>query len=210
MKIKQVGIVFLLMLSFSAAWADPFSVSFTGVQTGSTGAPYVDGQTMTITIILDNGSATSASQTWAGADVVSVNLSVNSGAITTIFEPNTLPGDGIDFTLGSFTTDAGGILTSVPSNWSDGNITANTNVTSTNDPTAPLLWQVIDGVAVAYGVGITPFIVTSPPIWSNPVAIIAPAAASAESAPTLSEWVLILLAFMLGGVGYQAAGKAHK
>ncbi len=191
--------LFLVSIISTAA---PFSITSTGIQSApDPDGYYILGQTMTTTIIVDNGGTITQNQTWSATDVVSITFSVNSGAITTIFRPNTAPADGLDHTGGDFTTDNSGILISAPSWWGDDGW--DTNTVSNDIGVHALIWRV-NPELILYGV-ITPDIppiVHSPAAWSNPRSL-------TQAAPTLSQWVLILLALMLGGIGFQAARKTQ-
>ena len=67
---------FLLpLLASSVAVAAPFTVTYTDT-ISSTGIPGLSGQPAVITIVMENGSATPASQTWTSADVTSITLTL--------------------------------------------------------------------------------------------------------------------------------------
>jgi hypothetical protein len=187
----------LLLLSVSTlAVADPYSVTWTDTIAAGSTAPYIVGQSMSVTYVLDNGGTSAASQTWNAVDVVSVKFVLNNGAITTIFDPNST--NGLANTAGSFVTDATGALTSVPSAWIDND--GPSPVISSNDPQGatdlrwyvngsnsvygnrsnPSDWRYADATSVGNNI--------DPADWSNP----ASAAATATSVPTMSLYSLVL------------------
>ena len=138
--------IFLLISFTSSAIASPFTVEFTGTLGAATEAPYIPGEAIKVSIVMDNGGATANSQTWNAADMQSVTFSINNTPITTTLDisPAGNGGNGYALTVGSFTTDAAGNLTAVPSQWAD--INGVTQVSS-NDPNNgdEMAWGIIDG-----------------------------------------------------------------
>lgn len=122
---------------------------FTATCTGTVSSAIVDnvtaGDTAVITFQLDNGGTSLLSQTWNASNIVSVTFNFGNGAHVTTFNPN--GGDGLDFTTGSFVTNASGQLTAVPSEWYD---YTNVNVVSTNSTQTPTQWFVSGFNAVYY------------------------------------------------------------
>ena len=110
--------------------------------------PFNVGEAFTISIVLDNGGNSSASQTWTSADVVSITFSMNDApnTITTVFSAAAL-----DDNTGDFVTDAMGVLTAVPSNWNDSSPT----VLSTNDPDTPTDFYINDNNDVYYNTAVS-------------------------------------------------------
>ena len=208
----------LLLLSLSSfSYAAPYTVTYVDVLGNNGGGvtsspPYNLGEAFTISIVLDNGGTTTASQTWTSADIVSITFSMNDApnTITTVFAPVVLATNA-----GSFVTDAAGVLTAVPSNWNDNNGAVGTlsTVASTNDPNTPSSFFINGVFEVYYSNSIANptdgfdtranmndvvnNIVAA--FWTNPVTAMNPGGATAV--PTLSQWAMILLSLMLMGIG---------
>lgn len=197
----RLAVVSAIILGFSnTAIAAPFSVTWNTTMDAGSDAPYIPGEALSVTIVLDNGGTDAISQTWGVADLVSVTYEINNGAITTVFG-NT----GLNLTSGSFVTDASGVLTAVPSAW--GNFSAPIPVISTNDPRGPanLRW-VLNGINYVYA-AFAPFASANsvapannilPGFWTNPVALNpAPTPGAPAAIPTLSAYGLGLMALAL-------------
>jgi len=103
------------------------------------------GDTAVITYQLDNGGTSLLGQTWTASNIVTVTFNFGNGSHVTTFNPN--GGDGLDFSVGSFVTNASGQLTAVPTDWSD---YSNLNVVSTNSTQTPVEWFVNGSNAVYY------------------------------------------------------------
>ena len=134
---------------------------------------------------------------------------MNNGAITTVFSPVVL-----STATGSFVTDAGGVLTAVPSNWTDfpalGENPGASTIASSNDPATPTVFFIngfngvyhnSDNINVDFNAAdmtnVGNNIIAAN--WTNPVA--APPPASPSAIPTLSQWAMILLSLMLLAIG---------
>jgi PEP-CTERM motif len=88
------------------AWSDTVSAGSTLVTGVSIGDPF------TFSIVVDNGGATTTSQTWTAADFVSASINVDAGAYTGMANnPVNSSSSGV------FQTDAGGNVIAVPSSW---------------------------------------------------------------------------------------------
>jgi len=132
---------------FSAipAHAAIFTATYTGTVSANFGVDNVNvGDTAVITYQLDNGGTSLLGQTWTASNIVTVTFNFGNGSHVTTFNPN--GGDGLDFSVGSFVTNASGQLTAVPTNWED---YSNLNVVSTNSTQTPRSWFV-DGGSVVY------------------------------------------------------------
>jgi hypothetical protein len=140
----------LLLSGSTLAVAAPFSVTRTDTVAPLSQAPYIPGQSLSVTFVLDNGGTSAASQTWNAVDVVSVTYVLNNGAITTVFDPN--GGDGMSDTLGSFVTDWTGALTAVPTHWADDSGTV--PIISSNDPagSTAIWWWVNANNSIYYNI----------------------------------------------------------
>jgi len=123
---------------FTATYTD--TVSYADVDN------VIVGDTAVITYQLDNGGTSLFNQTWTATDIVSVTFNFGNGAHVTTFNPNGVGGNGLDFTTGSFVTNASGQLTAVPF-WRD---TSNVNVVSTNSTQTPTQWFVNGANGVYY------------------------------------------------------------
>jgi hypothetical protein len=122
---------------------------FTATYTDTVSSAAVDnvtaGDTAVITYQLDNGGTSLLGQTWTASNIVTVTFNFGNGSHVTTFNPN--GGDGLDFSVGSFVTNASGQLTAVPTDWSD---YSNLNVVSTNSTQTPVEWFVNGSNAVYY------------------------------------------------------------
>ncbi|KAA1189944.1 PEP-CTERM sorting domain-containing protein [Pseudohalioglobus sediminis] len=128
MFIKRLAISAFFFLFSTTALAEPFSVTWTDTLGAPIEPPYIAGQTVTVTIVLDNGSSDAISQTWTESDIVSVTYLLNNGAIETVFSGSPQLNAG----GGSFVTDGSGALSAVPSAW--GSFTLDAPVVTSNDP----------------------------------------------------------------------------
>lgn len=107
----------LSALATNAAHAAVFDFEYNDTISNSTVPGISLGDTIKITLALDNGGNALNSQTWAAADLQSVTISTNNGATVTTFSAPF--GGSLNFTAGSFVTDGGGALISVLSDWED-------------------------------------------------------------------------------------------
>ena len=192
---------FLSISSFVVA--APFTVTYTDtVLASSTIPPYNTGEAFTISIVLDNGGTSVASQTWTSADITSITFTINDApdTITTVFSPISLT-----TSTGSFVTNAAGVLTAVPSAWNDNGFPLNSTVLSTNDPDLPVNAFFINSANGVYFSNTNVAEMTNvannttAANWSNPVSagVLAPATA----VPALSQWAMIMLSLMLLAIG---------
>ncbi|NCR28696.1 MAG: PEP-CTERM sorting domain-containing protein [Microcystis aeruginosa LE13-04] len=125
---------------FSAipAHAAIFTATYTDTVSANFGVDNVNvGDTAVITYQLDNGGTSLLGQTWTASNIVTVTFNFGNGSHVTTFNPN--GGDGLDFSVGSFVTNASGQLTAVPTDWED---YSNLNVVSTNSTQTPVEWFV--------------------------------------------------------------------
>lgn len=102
----------LLALFCGGAVASPFSVSYVGtIDNGN--SPFtniVDGETYSVTLVMDNGGSSSQSQTWVASDLVSVKWEFNDSR-NVVFEQNIDTSYSQYQVMGNATTDANGALT---------------------------------------------------------------------------------------------------
>ena len=139
-----------LMVMGTNASAVPFSYRFEStISTAPLSLPAAVGDPASITVTLDNGGTSDLSQVWTAAGLQSVTFDVNNGAITVSFFS---PFDGgLDLDFGSFETDATGTLISVPSFWSDQDVTADFAVNFAFD--TDLSWSITDANPVLFDGG---------------------------------------------------------
>lgn len=119
----------MLSLSFSMdiAYATIYSFDYNDTIKGSSISGVSVGDAAKITVNLDNGGTTAASQIWTSLNLASVQFNFNNGAhVSTFFAPHGI--DGLSGTAGNFETDAGGNLVAVMDSWFDQGLT---NWTST-------------------------------------------------------------------------------
>lgn len=189
--------------------AAPFTVTYLDTVRPGDPAPYIPGEEFNINIVLDNGGTSTANQTWTSADIVSITFSINNApnTITTTFSPVVLSSSS-----GSFTTDASGILTAVPTDWSDsasGNDSpVASTVSSTNDANTLNAFYINAGNAVYYtsgpDAGMTNIANNTTPAFWTISSITTP-----TSVPTLSQWSLILLSLILVGYGLFSTRRTY-
>jgi hypothetical protein len=114
---KTLLCVTTLALSLAAASAQAsvvnieFNDTIGGFNSWGLLSGFADGQSAKITLAVDNGGSSVASQTWSFADLLSATINFNNGALLATFAPSALQDD----TGGrSFITDNNGILTQLP------------------------------------------------------------------------------------------------
>ena len=202
--LSALSVGLALMVMGTSASAVPFSYRFESTVSGlTTGFSVLPGDPASITVTLDNGGMSDLSQVWTAAHLQSVTIDVDNGAVFAIFFS---PFDGgLDLDIGSFETDAAGTLTSVPSFWSDVDVTTNFGVSFPIG--SGLGWTITDANPVLFdgdtlGLFVTNTIgLTDPANWSRVTSTALPLP------PTL-----LLLIVGLGGVallrraGHGAAG----
>jgi len=117
-----------------SAQAALFNAVWNGTVSSSDVAAITAGDSAAITLALDNGGSSLASQTWAMADLQFVTFEFGTTQ-TTFIAPF---GGGVDLGIGSFTTDADGVLTAVLSFWADFNV--GSDYTTNLAPAIPSAW----------------------------------------------------------------------
>ena len=111
--IRLLTVFSLLALFCGGAVAAPFSVSYVGTIDNRMDAftNIVDGETYSVTLVMDNGGSSSQSQTWVASDLVSVKWEFNDSR-NVVFEQNIDPSYTDNYSIiGAATTDANGALT---------------------------------------------------------------------------------------------------
>ena len=120
--LSALSVGLALMVMATSASAVPFSYRFEAVLSHPFATFAAPGDLASITVTLDNGGSSDLSQVWTAAHLQSVAFDINNGAATASFFS---PFDGgLLLTAGTFATDALGNVISVPSDWSDRNVTA--------------------------------------------------------------------------------------
>lgn len=110
--------------------ADPFQYQFSDSFAGSAEwfyqnppPPGVTDYIETITVTLDNGGSSAASQVWTPADLQSISFDFYNGDhVVTFYKP--FGGDGLTTAIGQFASNSAGVLTSVPPRWEDIGVTS--------------------------------------------------------------------------------------
>lgn len=148
---KQIALFAALLLTAStAANAGPYTFTYTDTVKNSTNNPPGTsvGDTVTITLVLDNGNNSLINQTWTYLNLVSVSFQVNSWSATIDYTSGKETFPGAQF--GDFTTNGSGTLTGVMGDWSDNSVsTSNGTFSSGYNPTG-IQWYLNGGNAV-YG-----------------------------------------------------------
>lgn len=218
MKIKPFISVFtslligLLTISFSTySVADPYSITYTGT-VGFNEFPEVnEGESYSLTLVFDNGSTNTLSQTWGEENLICATFLVNNAQDVQFSNDLTVTPEGNH--SGAISTDGSGILTSnFSSLWYD-------PITSTQyeavgiQLTDPVWWFANDNNNVFMsGDGELQFgdaaggVLMAPANWSDPVpyggtcGVTAPppSTAPATPVPTTSQWALIMLSMLIG------------
>ena len=205
--ISKLSAILLVLFFSSITTAEPYTVTYTDTIEADDG-PFIGGEAFTISIVLDNGGSTTASQTWTSTDIVSITFNVNDdpGTITTVLSPVVLTTDN-----GSFVTDAGGVLTTAPIEWND--TASSSTILSSNDPGLLVFDFYINANNDVYFNETTNFSAgmtnvddnTTAAFWTDPVASSGPGPGPgpgpATGIPTLSQWAMVLLSLMLLGIG---------
>lgn len=218
MKIKPFGSVFtslfigLLTISFSTySVADPYSITYTGI-VGFNEFPEVNtGESYSLTLVFDNGSANALSQTWGEADLACAIFLVNDAQDVQFSNDLTVTPEGNH--SGAISTDGSGILTSNFSSLYYDPITSPQYEAVGIELADPIWWFANDNNNVFMsGDGNFQFgdaaggVLMAPANWSDPVpyngtcgvAAPPPMEPPATAIPTMSQWALILLSILLG------------
>jgi hypothetical protein len=149
---KQIALFAAILLTAStAANAGPYAFTYTDTVSNGPGG-YVPGasvgDTVTITLVLDNGNNSLINQTWTYSNLVSINFKVNSWSATIDYTSGKETFSGAQ--SGTFTTNGSGTLTSVMTYWSDNTISAsNCTFSGGYNPSAPY-WY-LNGENGVYG-----------------------------------------------------------
>jgi hypothetical protein len=209
-----------LALSATSA-AAPFAIQYIGTTANSTFPEIVNGLEYTVTLTVDNGGATAASQTWTASDLRCVVFQMNlaggaGGGGPASFTQDLAASNATLNVVGSMTTDAGGALTSLFSDI-ETNATPPAGTYSfagfapvpdiawfldslnqvffdhdQSSPPTRRQWGDSSGLGVRMAAG----------LWSSPRAsgacpIAPPPGPTTTAVPTLTQWMTVLLAVLL-------------
>jgi hypothetical protein len=191
----------------AAATAAPFAITYSGTMNASTIPGVNSGGAYTVTVVMDNGGATAASQAWVAGDLTCVLWRMNNGG-NVAFAQDLVASAGTMAIAGSATTDAGGALTA---NFTDIVSSAATNYTVAGAgfaPVDPVHWFLNDANDVFYDTAQTRQFgdaaggtLMAFGNWTNPQpfggACDAAAALGNLPVPTLSQWGMIILSSLL-------------
>lgn len=199
----------------AGAMAAPFSVKYT--DTASTSGPglgIISGQQATITLFLDNGNSSVANQTWSAANLKCITFTFNNAQnlfVTINYSGSPLGSNPTATTLGNFTTNASGVLLTVPTDWEDtaspipNPTVSNIAITPVNNWFIDGLNEVLDGNGTHISfTNVHNDIIASN--WSNPVpsGVCAgapppppPTPTPTQPIPTLTEWGVVVLSSLL-------------
>ena len=194
---RLLAVAFLFTLISGGAVAAPFSVSYVGTiddPKEDTFTNIVDGETYSVTLVMDNGGSSSQSQTWVASDLVSVKWEFNDSR-NVVFEQNIDPSYTDNYSIiGAATTDANGALTGFFTDVSNGGTVF--QAVGMPDLVSPAEWYMNEQNGVFFSDGFGGGGNFSPSVydadggvqmdiasWSNPVAVAsAPATPSAPVA----------------------------
>ena len=222
MRIKRVkpllvsAIIGLTSIGFSTySVAAPFSITYNGtVSTDGPGAPFPEvneGESYSLTLAFDNGSANALSQTWGEADLICATFLVNDAQDVQFFHDLTVTPAGGN--KGDISTDGAGMLTS--NFWS----LAYTSLNSAQyqaigiQLTISIWWFANDANSVFNSQsGDFQFgdaaggVLMAPANWSDPVPYSGTCGVTARPVeppptapiPTTSQWALIMLSVLIG------------
>ncbi len=212
-----------LLTMTSAATAAPFASQYTGTISTSTHPDIVAGESYAVTVVMDNGGASTVNQTWTGADLVCVTFAFND-ARNVVFAADVVATPPTSI-AGSATTDGAGALSSwfttirqftdqspnfAASGFSSGPTPAVTwflnsfNAVWYDTVFARAVNDAAGGVQMAAG------------NWSTPVAA-APGCVAAPpppppaptGVPVMGPLGLVIMSLLLGGLGYRASHRGR-
>jgi hypothetical protein len=202
------GVLASLLVS-AGAIAAPYSITYSGTMNASTLPGVNSGEAYTVTLVMDNGGATAASQAWGAGNLTCVLWTMNNAA-NVGFAQDLVASAGTMLITGSATTGAGGALTA---NFSEvtSNVASNYTVAGPGfAPVDPVNWFLNNLNNVMYDTGFArSFGDAAGSVqmgfanWTNPQPDARPCTAAAALAgpslpvPTLSQWGMIILSSLL-------------
>ena len=214
-KRRAASVLLPLLLACAATpcVAAPYAITYTG-QTFNSSLPGVaDGEAYTLTLIVDNGGTSAASQTWGAVECAIWRM---SGGARVFTQPRSDSGNTAS--AGSAVTGADGALTQMFTS-ADGVATLDYTATGFSPALTPPVWWVAngstpvfyDGNSLGFGdanVGIS----MAPADWSAPRRVAGacddadytpPTPTHTTAVPALGPAALALLAGLLGAVGWR-------
>ena len=198
----------------SSASAAPFATTTTGV-VGDSGFPSVaTGQPYSVTLVFDNGGATTADQTWEASDLTCVLWRFNM-AHNVVYAQN-LAATPPTVSTGAASTDAGGAMDGMFSELAAQTVAPGAYSASGFAPALGDANWFINGLNAMFFTGVNDTrihgnpagVSVNPADWSNPVPFTGSCAApashpSATPVPTLGHAGLALMAALLGALGWR-------
>jgi hypothetical protein len=111
LKLRTLAVSAVAVLAASAtAFATSYSVSYRGTIVDSSFTEIINGQPYTVTVVVDNGNATAANQTWSAADLKCLIFRMNTGGQVAYAQD--LAATNADLTVsGDLMTNGAGALT---------------------------------------------------------------------------------------------------
>jgi len=206
-----------MAVAAAAAHAAPFAISYTGQVFNSSLPGVADGEAYTVTLVLDNGGTSAASQTWGAVECAIWRV----GSARVFTQPRSSTGNTTS--VGSAATGANGVLTQMFTS-ADGVATLDYTATGFSPALTPPVWWVanggtpvfFDGDSLGFGdanVGVS----MDPADWSAPRRVMAacddtsyapPAPGQPTSVPTLSTAGLGLMAALVGTLGWRTRRRS--
>jgi hypothetical protein len=202
------GVLASLLVSAGAV-AAPYSITYSGTMNASTLPGVNSGEAYTVTLVMDNGGASAAGQTWNAGDLTCVLWTMNN-ANNVGFAQDLVASAGTMSIAGSATTGAGGALTA---NFSSVISNVATNYTVAGPGFAlvdPVDWYLNNANNIMHdtafardfgdAAGGTQMAFAN---WTNPrthsgaCTAAAALAGAGRPIPTLSQWGMIILSSLL-------------
>lgn len=210
---RRVGVAAALFALSAAASAAPYAIRYTGTIASSTIPGIQDGQPYTVTLVFNNGNATTASQTWGLSDLKCIRWTMNSAANFTFTQDLASSLGSLDAS-GSISTDGAGTLTSVFTELVLNSPVSATTWSATGFTPVPLVyWYLNDVNGVFYDTngarlfddaagGVQMDVLA----WTDPASDAGSCVAKAAAAvvPTLSEWARLGLSGLLAFAAWVA------
>ena len=204
--VMRIATILASFAMTATAAAAPYYITHTGTISDSEFGAINNGQAYTVTLVFDNGTSGTASQTWGASHLTCVLWTMNSGANVT-YTQNLAVTQGTLYTVGSIVTDAGGALTSNFVELNSDDPPAGTYSSTGFTPARPIGWFLNDQNDIFYdGNQIRSFgdaaggVQMAVGYWSNPqpYAGTCPVTAAVPAAvPTLTEWGAMLMSGLL-------------
>ena len=205
MSTRAIPAVLTSLLVSAGAIAAPYSITYSGTMNASSLPGVNGGEAYTVRLVMDNGGASAANQTWVAGDLQCAFITMNN-ANDAAFAQDLLASAATMTIAGSATTNAAGALTA--------NFTSVVSNVATNYTVVglalvdPVDWYFNSnnnvfhdtGFARSFGdaTGGTQMAIAN---WSNPQSFNRPCTAAAalgsNPVPTVSQWGMIILSSLL-------------